>query len=122
MPAVHPDIHDAALAAIRDAADRVVLVTGTPADYLAIAGTEVAAAPVTPADFSIAAGAVSGRTLTIAQVSSTATATGDVTHLCVVDDTTQRLLLRVVEAKAEIIYTDNPVLIGPITYELRDPA
>ena len=124
MPAyLHPDIHDRGLTELRDTADRVVAVTGTPIDYAAVAAVTLAEAAVAPADFTIGPGDVSGRKITGASKSAFAIAGGTVASLCLVDDDQGgRLLLRLDETTTGTVAIGAPVAFGEISYESRDPG
>lgn len=120
---LHPDIHDKGLVELRDTADRVVAVTGEPTDYAAIATVTLAEAAVAPADFTIDDGLVSGRRIACAGKTAFALADGTVASVCLVDDDQGgRLLLRVDDTATGSVTLGNPVAIGEVSYESRDPG
>lgn len=84
---------DAALEDIRDNAERLVLLSSEPSVYADVATFELADVAVAVGDFTIAAGDVSGRKLTLAAKTVTGSANGTATHYALVDDTGTRLLL-----------------------------
>ncbi|NBC34081.1 MAG: hypothetical protein GVY13_15515 [Alphaproteobacteria bacterium] len=120
---LHPDIHDRGLVELRDTADRVVAVSGTPADYAAVAGTVLAEAAIAPADFTLGPGDVSGRRIACAGKTAFALADGTVASLCLLDDDQGgRLLLRVDDTTTGAVTLGAPVAMGEISYESRDPG
>ena len=120
---LHPDIHDRGLMELRDSADRVVAVAGAPADYTGIAAATLAEAAITPADFTLGPGEVSGRKITCAGKTAFALADGTVASVCLVDDDQGgRLLLRVDETATGAVATGAPVAMGILSYESRDPG
>lgn len=89
-------VQDAALQYIIDNCDRQVAVSADPVNFAGVAGVTLAAASMVSGDFSISAGDVSGRKLTIgAKTSITPTASGTATHVVLVDDTSSEILLMV---------------------------
>lgn len=120
---LHPDIHDKGLIELRDTGDRVVAASGAPADYASVAAATLAEAAVAPADFTLGAGAVSGRRIACASKTAFALADGTIASLCLVDDDQGgRLLLRVDDTTTGAVTLGAPVAMGEISYESRDPG
>lgn len=89
-------VHDAALQYIIDNTDRQVAVSADPLNYAGVAGVTLAAATMVGGDFTLAAGDISGRKLIIgAKTGITPTANGTATHICLVDDANDEILLMV---------------------------
>src|SRR3546814_3792953 len=62
---VHPDVLDGALAVVRDNATQMVALNGEPGSYAAAVSGALASATMDSADFTLAAGATSGRRLLV---------------------------------------------------------
>ena len=119
---LHPNVHDKGLEWVPTVVDRMVAVTGDPAAYAEIASTTVAYVTLTPADFTIADGDVSGRKITSAAQFSQTTGQGDPTHILWVDDNAQAIVLKTDEELTQMLDAGLALSWPEITYESRDPS
>ncbi|MCA3255751.1 MAG: hypothetical protein INF91_09060, partial [Alphaproteobacteria bacterium] len=72
--AVHADVLDGALAVIRSNATRMVALASQPPDYATANGGKLAEVTMAAADFSFAAGDISGRKVAVAAKTGAAVA------------------------------------------------
>ena len=86
------EVLDAALAVVAGA-NRMLLLAGQPASYVAAMAGALAAATMAPADFSLAAGSGGARRLAVApRTGLVAQAAGTADHVALVDTASQRLI------------------------------
>ena len=91
--AVHSDVLDGALTVIKGAATKMVALGSQPADYSAANAAKLVEATLAAGDFTLAAGDVSGRKVTVAAKSGlTVAVAGTATHVALLDPATTRLL------------------------------
>lgn len=89
-------VHDAALQYIADNCDREILCSNDPVNYAGVPAVTLAAANMLPSDFTLEAGDVSGRQVVIgAKTGILPTTNGTATHIVLVDDTNNEILLQV---------------------------
>jgi hypothetical protein len=114
------DVLDAALARIAGA-DRMVAVTGQPADYAAAVEGALASAVLAPGDFALSdAGA--GRQVAIAAKPAVAvTGTGTADHVALLAEATSRLLY-VTTCPDQALSAGETVSIGSWTVEIGGPV
>ena len=119
---VHDDVIDAALDTTA-LANAIHINTAEPADRAAAISDSLGTVALTPGDgngdFTIANGDTSGRKVTIAEQSGTASASGTATHISLIDGT--RLLL-VTTCTSQAITSGNPFTIGSFKQEIADPT
>ena len=116
-------ISDAALNAelqyIIDNCDRQVAVSADPVNYAGVAAVTLAATAMIGGDFSIVAGLISGRRLQIgAKTGVTPTANGNGSHILLVDDTNNDILL-MVPIPTTPLSTGVSTAFGPWEHEAR---
>lgn len=117
----HPDNLDAALSAIA-AADTMIACSSQPADYAAVAEVNLAEVSMAPADFTLAAGDVSGRKLTVAAKTDVAVGTeGTINHVALVD-TANTKLLYVTTSASQAITLGGFVDFPEWDIEIADPS
>ncbi len=86
------DVLDSALGVIASAT-RMLALSGQPATFAAAMAGRLAEAVMTPADFVVSAGDISGRKVTVAPKTGVAVLTaGNADHVALVDTATNRLL------------------------------
>lgn len=120
--AVHNDVLDAALGAVKTGATRMVALAAEPASYGAANSGALADAAMTSADFTIGEGVTSGRRLSIAAKSDVAiTASGTATHVALLDAAGSRLLY-VTTCPAQPLVAASTVSFGGWDIEIADPA
>lgn len=86
------EVLDAALAVVAGA-NRMLLLAGQPASYAAATAAALAQTAMTPADFSLGAGAGGTRRLTVAaRAGLVAQVAGTADHVALVDQAGQRLI------------------------------
>ena len=91
----HTDVFDLGLDVIESAANKLVLCSAEPTTFADADGAlKLAEVAVTQADYTIAAGDVSGRKITQAAKTVTGTADGTAQFFAIVDTVTSRLLWR----------------------------
>jgi len=124
MPYCNPYLHDKLLDAIRQECNRMVLCSATPTNYTEANSTyALASVTMTPSDFTLGNGAVSGRRVTVAAKNNVnVTTTGDPVVCALLDTVNQRLLYYVDETTTQTIYAGNTVNIPSFTIENRDPV
>ncbi len=124
MPYCNPYLHDRLLDAIRTECNKMVLCSQVPTTFTE-ANTTYALADVamSPTDFTIANGDVSGRKITVAAKSGVPVdVTGDPVVCALLDTVNQRLLYYVDETGSQTIYAGNTVNIPSFKIENRDPV
>jgi len=113
-------VHDAALQYIADNCDRQVIVSADPVDFAGVASVTLASSAMIGGDFTLAAGDISGRKLTIgAKIGITPTTNGTGTHIVLVDDGNSEILLQV-EIPNTPLNTAVPVDFASWIHESRD--
>lgn len=123
MPYCNPYLHDKLLDAIRTECNKMVLCSQVPTNFTE-ANTTYALADVamTPSDFTLANGVVSGRRVIVAAKNNvTVDTTGDPVVCALLDTINQRLLYYVDETSTQTIYAGNTVNIPSFSIENRDP-
>lgn len=116
---VHDDVLDGALSVIRTNATTYHICSAEPTSRATAISLSLGNAAVTSTDFTLAAGDVSGRKVTVAQKTGTVSANGTATHAAIIDGT--RLLL-VTTVTSQSLTTGNPLTLPAFDYELRDPT
>ena len=129
----HDDIMDAGLLDVKNNGSQMILCSGQPADYAAATtaassgGAQLGAVAMASTDFTIADGATSGRTVTIAAKSGIAIDgvadgnTGTWDHVAIVDDAGTRLLL-VTTVSAQTVTGGNAADVNAWTENIEDPV
>ena len=114
------EVMDAALA-VMAAANRLLLTAGQPATYAAASAVALAQTPLTPADFSLAAGSSGARRLTVAARNGlVAGAAGTADHVALVDTLGQRLLY-VTTCPGQPLLVGSPVEVAAWQVEIGAP-
>jgi hypothetical protein len=117
---VHDSVLDGALNILRNGVNQLIVCSSEPADRAAALAAALAAVATDSSDFTIANGDTNGRKVTVgAQNGITATASGDATHIALVDSTT---LLYVTTCTTQAITSGNPVNVPAFDIEIADPA
>jgi hypothetical protein len=99
-------------------ATRMVVTSAQPANFAGIAAVALADEVLTGADFTQAAGDVSGRKVTVAaQNGITVDASGSATHVCLDDGAT---LLHVTTVTSQALTAGNTVNVGAFDVEFAD--
>lgn len=120
--AVHSDVLDGALTVIKSAATRMVALAAQPADYAAATAGKLVEAVMASGDFTLAAGDVSGRKLTVAAKSGlSVTAAGTATHVALLDPTASRLLY-VTTCPGQALSSGGSVNIAAWDVEIGAPS
>lgn len=120
--AVHNDVLDAALGAVKTGATRMVALAAEPASYAAANSGALADAAMTTADFTIAEGTVSGRRVSVGAKSDVAvTTSGTATHVALLDGPGSRLLY-VTTCPSQPLVSGSTVSFGGWDIEIGDPA
>lgn len=116
-------VQDAALNEIKDNATHICLCSSEPSDYTsAYATVMLARTTVSSGDFTIAAGDVSGRKMTVAAKSAfSITNNGTLTHVALVDQN-NTLLLLVTTATSQSLYAGNTVSTPAFIISIPDPV
>jgi hypothetical protein len=122
MPkAASTDVLDGSLNVIRQAT-RMVALAAEPASFAAADGAKLAEATLTTADFTLAAGDVSGRKVTVAAKSGLAVlAAGTANHVALLDTATSRLLY-VTTCPNQSLAPGGVVSIAPWSIEIAAPV
>ena len=126
MAKATPDaVLDTPLAAIA-AADRLYVCSGQPANFAGIAALTLATATLTPGDgngdFTIAAGDVSGRKLTVAQQADVPiTASGEANHIVLADAGSSELL-QVTTCTPQTLTSGGTVTVPAYDVEFEGPT
>ena len=116
---VNPTVLDAALGIVRTAT-RMVALNGQPADYAAANAGKLAESALTTADFTIAAGDISGRKVTVAAKSGlTVVTAGTADHIALLDGSS---LLYVTTCPTQGLPSGGTVSIGTWAVEISSPA
>lgn len=107
-------------------ATRIVVCSAEPANYAGVAAVDLAHAAVTPGDgngsFTLANGDVSGRKVTVAQVSGIPiAASGSATHVALVDVPNTRLLY-VTTCTSQALTSGGTVTVPAWDVETADPT
>lgn len=121
--ALSTDVQDGALNIIKNNVTKMTLCTTQPATY-ADANTTLKLAEYTmvTGDFTLAAGDVNGRKVTVAaKTGASATAGGSAAHVALLDVTGTRLLA-VTTVAAQTVSTGNTVNIGTFKIEVNNPT
>jgi len=117
---ISANVHDAALTHIQNNSERQVLCSADPVVYGSVAAVTLATVNMVPGDFTIAAGDISGRKITISpKTLVTPTGTGTATHIALVDDTNSDIIL-LVPMPATALDPGTPVDYGQWEHEMRD--
>ncbi len=112
---------DASLSAVSQAT-RMVALNGQPATYAAANAGQLVEAVMTPGDFSLANGDVSGRKLVVAAKSGlTVAAAGTADHVALLDVANARLLY-VTTCPVQVLPSGGTVNIAGWTIEIGDPV
>lgn len=115
------DVLDGALAVVASAT-RMVAVSGEPASYAAADAGKLAEAVLTGADFTLAAGDVSGRKVSIAAKSGLSViAAGTADHVALLDPA-QSKLLYVTTCPAQALVGGGTVSIATWAVEVGAPS
>lgn len=115
------DVLDAGLA-VASTATRMVATNGQPASFAEATSGSLVEASLTGADFTIGAGDISGRKLTIAAKSGLAvTAAGTADHIALLDVTGERLLY-VTTCPAQALVPGGTVSIAAWSIEIGAPV
>lgn len=118
---IDPTVLDAALNQLTTATV-MVATSGQPASYAAANAGKLAEAPLTPADFTLAAGDVSGRKVTVAaKANVSVTAAGTADHISLLDPANSRLLYTTV-CPSQSLPTGGTVSFAAWAVEVNDPA
>lgn len=118
---VNSDVLDGALAVV-SSATRMVAVNGQPANYAAANSGKLAEATLAGSDFSLAAGDVSGRKITVAAKGGLAViAAGTADHIALLDPTTSKLLY-VTTCPAQAVVGGGTVSIAAWAVEVGAPV
>ncbi len=89
----NPDVIDAALNTIKNNAVRMVLLASQPASYAAAVSDKLAEAVMASGDFTLAAGDIDGRKVTVAAKNNQSIlVSGSANHVALLDTTNSRLL------------------------------
>lgn len=100
----------------------MVATAGPPATYAAADAGKLAEAALVPADFTLAAGDVSGRKVTVAAKANVAvTAAGTADHISLLDPASSRLLYTTV-CPAQALAVGGTVSFAAWAVEVADPA
>lgn len=103
-------------------ATRMVAINGQPASFAAAEAGRLAEAPLTSADFTLAAGDVSGRKVSVAAKSGLAViAAGTADHVALLDGVNNRLLY-VTTCPAQPVVTGGTVSIAGWAVEIGAPV
>lgn len=113
---------DAGLNYIVNAAERLVLCSGLPADYAGVAAVTLAAVAIDNTDFTNADGDVSGRKTTLAAQTCAGSASGTATHYAIVDDTGTELLAAHTMTNVAITNGENQDVQAVDVWEIQDAA
>ena len=115
------DVLDGSLQVVRGAT-RLVATNGQPATYAAAIAGRLTEAPLTTADFTLAAGDISGRKVTIAARSGLAVlAEGTADHVALLDVAGSRLLY-VTTCPAQALVTGGVVSVASWSVEVGAPV
>lgn len=118
---IDPAVLDAALNQIATATV-MVATNGQPASYAAANTGKLASAALTPADFTLAAGDVSGRKVTVAaKANVNVTTAGTADHISLLDPATSRLLYTTV-CPSQALPAGGTVSFAAWAVEVNDPA
>lgn len=115
----HTSVYDALLDKVATAT-RMVVTSSEPADFTGIAAVALADVAMAGADFTKAAGDVSGRKVTVAQKSDVPIdASGTATHVCLDDGVT---LLYVTTCTSQALSVGGTVTIPAWDIEVAAPS
>jgi len=115
------DVLDGALNIVKSATS-MVAVGGQPATYAAAVAAKLCEATLSPADFTFAAGDVSGRKVTVAaKAGLTVAAAGTADHVALLDPATSRLLY-VTTCPAQALPAGGTVSFAPWSVEVGAPV
>jgi hypothetical protein len=122
MPkAASNDVLDGSLNVVRTAT-RMVALAGEPTTFAAANSGKLAEATLTTTDFTLAAGDVSGRKVTIAaKTGLPVLAAGTANHIALLDTATSRLLY-VTTCPAQTLASGGVVSIAPWNIEIAAPV
>jgi hypothetical protein len=122
MPkAASTDVLDGSLNVVRQAT-RMVALAAEPANFAAANSGKLAEATLTGSDFTLAAGDVSGRKVTIAAKSGLSViAAGTANHVALLDTAGSRLLY-VTTCPAQALVAGGVVSIAPWSIEIAAPV
>jgi len=116
---VNPAVLDGSLNLIATAT-RIVALSGQPADFVAADTGKLAEATLATGDFTLAAGDVSGRKVTIAAKSGLSViAAGTADHIALLDGSS---LLYVTTCPSQALPAGGTVSIGTWAVEVNNPA
>lgn len=117
---VSADVLDGALAVVAKAT-RMVAVSGQPADYASATAGKLAETALSAADFTMGAGAASGRKITVAAKNGVAVGKdGTADHVALLDETGARLLY-VTTCPAQLLTAGGTVSFAAWTIEVGAP-
>lgn len=122
---VHDKIQEEGLTYLRDNATHLTLCDGEPANLAAAQSSGanfLGETPIGAGDFSLAAGDVSGRKLTLAaQTGVSITITGSVDHVAIRNDTGGELLLVGAISSPKSVAAGGTTDVDSFDVESRDP-
>jgi hypothetical protein len=121
---LNPLVHDAGFDAIKNSGNlKQVLCSAQPTTYAEANATfKLAEVVLAPADFTYAAGDVSGRKSTVAAKNAVpVTVTGTGNHVAIIDTVLTRLW-QVTTCTAQGVSSGGTVDIGSYKYEQQDPT
>jgi hypothetical protein len=121
--AVHTDVLDGALNIVKSNATKMVACTSQPTTYAEANATyKLAEVTLASGDFTLSAGVTNGRRATVAAKSGiTASATGNATHVALLDTAATKLLY-VTTCPSTAIASGGTVSIGAWDIEIGDPV
>ena len=115
-------ILDAALNAIKNGSNRLVVCSAQPTSYAEVTSFRLAEVAVVPADLVLGAGDVSGRKVTAAAKAGVAiSANGTATHVCLANSTNSTVDV-VTTCTSQALSTGGTVDIPSWKYEINQPT
>lgn len=119
---VHPDVLDGALSVVRSNATQMIALNGAPANYAAAVSGALASVTMATGDFTLSAGATSGRKVAVAAKSDVAvSASGTADHVALLDPANSRLLY-VTTCPAQALTSGGTVSLSGWSIEIADPS
>ncbi len=116
------DVLDGALNIVKLNATTMIAMSGQPATYAAATAGKLCETPMTTADFTLAAGDISGRKVTVGAKSGLAVeAAGTADHVALLDPTNSRLLY-VTTCPAQALPIGGTVSFAPWSVEVNNPV
>lgn len=119
MPYCHPDVFDDGLNEIKNNATAQHVCSAEPTTRAEAISLSLGTVDMTSGDFTLGNGDVSGRKITMAQKSTTATGDGTITSIAVIDGS--RLLLASSTVERTLV-TSDPLTFPAWDFELRQPT